>query len=472
MNESFLLGTGSMGTCVYVAIMDDGSEVAVKRMLIQTCKVAAENEKAILTLINTQRSPFIVSYRHFVRASIFMYLIVDLCEETLADHVLFQSAKHVQEHGRRMIKEILTGLEFLHAQGILHRDLKPSNVLVDVEGHMRLADFGISRVLNEDETTVQTDAKGTQGWMSSEVIKTGNKGGKGRYKKKSDVQVAGMITYFILSKGEHPFGSVHDRMTNILRGNPVNLEKLNDLDARQFISKLIRHKIEDRPHACEALRYPFINEETKCEWTSKPCDRKKDGINPDKHCTSGDAEHNFQQSPDEDETDSSLDVMYGYEDNNPDDDEHSSSDDENDDTDTVICDASDDFEDNDPDDDEHSSVDLLGDHEDNDPDDDEHSSADDENDGFDIDEDDPSGDHEDNDPDDDKHSSVDLLGDHEDNDPDDDEHSSADDENDGFDIDEDDISGDHEDNDSDDDEHYSTDDDDENDSSNDDMMDL
>ncbi|CAB4004456.1 Hypothetical predicted protein [Paramuricea clavata] len=36
MNESFLLGTGSMGTCVHVAIMDDGSEVAVKRMLIQT----------------------------------------------------------------------------------------------------------------------------------------------------------------------------------------------------------------------------------------------------------------------------------------------------------------------------------------------------------------------------------------------------------------------------------------------------
>jgi serine/threonine protein kinase len=407
MNESFLLGTGSMGTCVYVAIMDDGSEVAVKRMLIQTCKVAAENEKAILTLINTQRSPFIVSYRHFVRASIFMYLIVDLCEETLADHVLFQSAKHVQEHGRRMIKEILTGLEFLHAQGILHRDLKPSNVLVDVEGHMRLADFGISRVLNEDETTVQTDAKGTQGWMSSEVIKTGNKGGKGRYKKKSDVQVAGMITYFILSKGEHPFGSVHDRMTNILRGNPVNLEKLDDLDARQFISKLIRHKIEDRPHACEALRYPFINEKTKCEWKSKPCDRKKDGINPDKHCKSGDAEHNFQQSPDEDETVSSHDVMYGYEDNDPDDDEHSSSDDENDDTDIVICDASDDFEDNDPDDDEHSSVDLLGDHEDNDPDDDEHSSADDENVGFDIDEDDPSGNHEDNDSDDDEHSSTD-----------------------------------------------------------------
>ena len=453
MNESFLLGTGSMGTCVYVAIMDDGSEVAVKRMLIQTCKVAAENEKAILTLINTQRSPFIVSYRHFVRASIFMYLIVDLCEETLADHVLFQSAKHVQEHGRRMIKEILTGLEFLHAQGILHRDLKPSNVLVDVEGHMRLADFGISRVLNEDETTVQTDAKGTQGWMSSEVIKTGNKGGKGRYKKKSDVQVAGMITYFILSKGEHPFGSVHDRMTNILRGNPVNLEKLDDLDARQFISKLIRHKIEDRPHACEALRYPFINEKTKCEWKSKPCDRKKDGINPDKHCKSGDAEHNFQQSPDEDETVSSHDVMYGYEDNDPDDDEHSSSDDENDDTDIVICDASDDFEDNDPDDDEHSSTD-------------------DENDDTDIVICDASDDFEDNDPDDDEHSSVDLLGDHEDNDPDDDEHSSADDENVGFDIDEDDPSGNHEDNDSDDDEHSSTDDDDENDSSNDDMMDL
>ena len=253
-----------MGTFVYVGIMDDGSEVAVKRMLIQASKDTAENERAILTLINTKKSPFIVSYRHFLQDKMFMYLILDLCEEALDDHVYSQSKEQLHENGRRMIREILTGLKFLHDQGILHRDLKPSNVLVDVEGHMRLTDFGISRVLNEDETTVQTNAKGTQGWMPAEVIETSNRGGKGGFKKKSDVQVAGMIAYFILSKGEHPFGPSYDRMSNILKGNPVYLEKLSDLDGREFIAKLIRHKITDRPYAHEALGHIYINTGIEC----------------------------------------------------------------------------------------------------------------------------------------------------------------------------------------------------------------
>ncbi|XP_028395452.1 serine/threonine-protein kinase TNNI3K-like isoform X2 [Dendronephthya gigantea] len=233
--NQFKIGDGGF-SCVYVGLMKDGSEVAVKRILVQ------------------------MKYRHFHRDDTFMYLIVDLCEETLRELVRACSIEHLQEHGPRMIREILSGLEFLHCKGILHRDLKPSNVLVDIEGRMKLADFGISRVLNEDETTVATDAKGTRGWMPPEVIEAIVKKEKGRFKKKSDVHVAGMIAFYVLSKGEHPFGSELDRMKNILEDNPVNLEKLGDREARRFVSWMINYKIDDRPDADEALRDSlFIN---------------------------------------------------------------------------------------------------------------------------------------------------------------------------------------------------------------------
>ncbi|CAB4016413.1 serine threonine- kinase endoribonuclease ire-1-like [Paramuricea clavata] len=248
-----------MGTSVYVGILEDGSEVAVKKMLIETCEDAAENEKEILSLIEAKKSPYIVSYRLLLKDSIFFYLIADLCENTLNDHVSSQSIENLKEDGPRMVKEILTGLTFLHDQRILHRDLKPSNILVDVECHMRLADFGISRVLNEDETTLYTDAKGTQGWMSTEVLEAIDRACKCRYKKKSDVQVTGMITFFILTKGEHPFGASHQRMTNIKEGNPMNLEHLVDLCARKFVLSLISHDIKDRPYAHEALRHSFMD---------------------------------------------------------------------------------------------------------------------------------------------------------------------------------------------------------------------
>jgi serine/threonine-protein kinase/endoribonuclease IRE1 len=268
-DKAMLLGNGSKGTSVYVGIMEDGSEVAVKRMLQQACDDLAENEDKILNL--TMKSPFIVNYRNFVKDTTFVYLIVDLCEETLKEHVHSKTIKHLREYGPRMIKQILSGLKFLHDLGILHRDLKPSNVLVDIEGRMRLADFGLSRVLNEDESTVHTDPKGTLGWMPSEVIEAMNTKEIGRYKKKSDIHVAGMIAFFILTTGEHPFGNcLHDRMANILNGNPVNLANLEDIEAKQFVSWLIHHNIADRPYAHEALSSPFLDQVEIYEGLHKP----------------------------------------------------------------------------------------------------------------------------------------------------------------------------------------------------------
>ena len=113
-------------------------------MLVQACEESAQNEIKILSRSDTEKLPFIVSCRNFHRDNNFIHLIVDLCEETLRKHVRSRTAEHLREHDPRMVKEILTGLEFLHSQGILHRDLKPSNVLVDVADHMRLADFGMS----------------------------------------------------------------------------------------------------------------------------------------------------------------------------------------------------------------------------------------------------------------------------------------------------------------------------------------
>ena len=250
--------------------MEDGSPVAVKRMLIDSCKELAENENDILTLIKMERSPFIVQYRKFLKRSPFMHLIFDLCEESLREHVESKPIEYLKEYGPGMIKQILSGLKFLHDHNILHRDLKPSNVLVDITGRMRLTDFGISRVLKDEETTVYTHGKGTEEWMAPEVIEARNAKEIGRFKKKSDVHAAGMISFFILTKGVHPFGDKYVRMKNILEGRSVNLKNLNNSKAKKFISLLIRPKVHERPFADEALKHPFLDEVKIDEELSQP----------------------------------------------------------------------------------------------------------------------------------------------------------------------------------------------------------
>ena len=74
-----------MDTSVHVGVLDNGREVAVKRVLIQAGQHLAENEKDILS--SSIPCLHVVRYLHFMKDDLFMYLILDLCEETLRDLV-------------------------------------------------------------------------------------------------------------------------------------------------------------------------------------------------------------------------------------------------------------------------------------------------------------------------------------------------------------------------------------------------
>jgi hypothetical protein len=50
---------------------------------------------------------------------------------------------------------LASGLAYIHAQGVVHKDIKPANILI-TNGHVRIADFGISRTINTEDTETQT----------------------------------------------------------------------------------------------------------------------------------------------------------------------------------------------------------------------------------------------------------------------------------------------------------------------------
>lgn len=83
---------------------------------------------------------------------------------------------HLQQKGRFpeflakfYFAEILLGIEYLHSKNIVYRDLKPENVLIDVDGHVKLADFGLSKIFKPQERSFSYC--GSPEYMCPEILK-------------------------------------------------------------------------------------------------------------------------------------------------------------------------------------------------------------------------------------------------------------------------------------------------------------
>jgi serine/threonine protein kinase len=112
--------------------------------------------------------PFVMKLHQSFQCACYYYLIMDYAPGgTLFEHL--QRAGRFKENEVRFYAcEIILALDFLHSKNILYRDLKPENILLDAEGHVKLADFGLSKQLEANTTT--NSFCGTLEYMAPEVL--------------------------------------------------------------------------------------------------------------------------------------------------------------------------------------------------------------------------------------------------------------------------------------------------------------
>ena len=190
----FLIGEGGCSNGVYIGLGKDGSEKAVKIFHKVAHREVCENEKDLLMNKEIKTSNHVVKYWNFETRKDSAYLIMDLYEETLKDFICTnKNPDDPVNFAPKIIEQILTGLKDLHKANILHRDLKPRNILRNIDDQWFLADFGIGRTLQDDESTHLSIERGTKKWQAVESISRYKSGtpenNQVNCKRESDIQV-------------------------------------------------------------------------------------------------------------------------------------------------------------------------------------------------------------------------------------------------------------------------------------------
>jgi NIMA (never in mitosis gene a)-related kinase len=140
-----------------------------------------------------------------------------------------------------------------HKEGkILHRDIKPSNVFLDGENNAKLGDFGLSRMLSEENNFAYSRV-GTPYYMSPEQIEDM------RYNEKSDIWSLGCFLYE-LATFSPPFNATNQLSLalKIKSGNVANIPSIYSQELSSVIMCLMRVNPENRPNAEEITNYPPV----------------------------------------------------------------------------------------------------------------------------------------------------------------------------------------------------------------------
>lgn len=128
-------------------------------------------------LLGGLRHPNVVSFRDHFLAYRTRFLVLDLCDGSDLFRLVRKRGPLDETTVRAILGQIAKGLLYAHQSGVVHRDLKPGNVLVDRNGQVRLADFGLSKLIESEVS--ENKAVGTPSYMPPEQFSGGHVGPEG-----------------------------------------------------------------------------------------------------------------------------------------------------------------------------------------------------------------------------------------------------------------------------------------------------
>lgn len=302
------LGRGAAGIVFLVKRRSDGKRFAMKTIAKTDAYISDSrlanliSERTALAEAAQRRSPFIIKLVDAIETDQQLCFVTELAEYGDLRGVLERVEKrHLSEGASRILfAEALMGLEESHRMGFLFRDMKLGNLLLNKNGHLKMADFGLAKRMqveyegtsvssvssndgSEEEEPFRlvgrtTSFVGTRRYMSPEHLSGSWKRKRG-YGAPADVWALGVALYVMLT-GEYPFGrGLSSRDTASMFYSISNEE----LRFPKWVGKEVRLLLEgmlDRD-ASERLELGAIKEHAwmnGIDWDALRCKAKEDAV--------------------------------------------------------------------------------------------------------------------------------------------------------------------------------------------------
>jgi serine/threonine protein kinase len=200
-----LIGQGGMGF-VFKARQPKLERLVALKILPQALAADpsfAERFSREGRLLARLNHPNIVAIHDFGQAGGFFYLLMEFVDGVNLRQAM-RAGRFTPAQALVVVPKICEALQFAHNEGILHRDIKPENILVDVRGRVKIADFGIAKLVGDAQPEpALTGSDGTLGtplYMAPEQLEK-----PGTVDHRADIYSLGVVFYEMLT-GELPLG--------------------------------------------------------------------------------------------------------------------------------------------------------------------------------------------------------------------------------------------------------------------------
>ncbi|CAH8384308.1 unnamed protein product [Eruca vesicaria subsp. sativa] len=195
LNEEHIIGCGGFGT-VYKLDMDDGNVFALKRIVKLNGGFDRLFERE-LEILGSIKHRYLVNLRGYCNSPTSKLLLYDYLPGGSLDQALHERGEELDWDSRvNIIIGAAKGLAYLHhdcSPRIIHRDIKSSNILLDGNLEARVSDFGLAKLLEDEESHITTIVAGTFGYLAPEYMQSG------RATEKTDVYSFGVLILEVLS---------------------------------------------------------------------------------------------------------------------------------------------------------------------------------------------------------------------------------------------------------------------------------